>query len=124
MRHNLLLRCLVCVLGAALPLPAANRFLIENQTVPEGGTGIGVYLMGDLDQTIYGFSFGVNYDEAVLTVTEVTIEGTVILPTAFTDGDGGFFDGIQGILLAAGGILLVFVMGPPVIQAITARRGS
>ncbi len=101
MRHNLFLRGLVCVLGTALPLPAANRFFIENQTVPKGGMGIGILLKADIDvernpdidtERVLGFSFGINYDETALTVTAVTVEGTSIAPSALVE-DESFFAG-------------------------------
>jgi len=60
-----------CSLGALSTARAANRILINNQTVPLGSTDNTLSILGDLDQPIFGFSVHFTYDAAKIKVTSV-----------------------------------------------------
>ncbi len=106
-------RSLILLLAVTSPLPAANRFFISSQTVCKGQTGVGILLRADLDQAVYGFSFGINYDESALTVTSVSLEGTSI-PQAAPDFFDGLVDSARGLV----GYGCVLDFGPPFADAI------
>lgn len=114
-----LLPSLAFLLSLAMPLTAANRFFIVNQTVCMGQQGIAILLKADTDQTIYGFSFGLNYDESSLTVTQVSLEGTSIPP-----GAPDFFDGKIDTARGLVGYGCVLDFGPTFTDALPAGENK
>jgi len=114
-RASLACWVLLCVFIACGPVPAANRFVVSSLTVCSGADDVEVLLSADLDQTIYGFSFGINYDETKLTVKSVTLDGTAIAP-----GAPDFYDGIIDTARGLVGYGCVLDFGPPFADAITA----
>ena len=59
----------------AAPLCAENRLTAPGGDFVEGSTGESVQLMANHDPDLYGFSFGISYDPAVISVTDVTWTG-------------------------------------------------
>lgn len=82
----------IVVCGMLLPFvllsgaSAENRFFIDNVTVPRGGTDEPIVLRADNDVAMVGFSFGLSYDKAALTATEVTTAGTLSEGAVFLEG--------------------------------------
>jgi hypothetical protein len=73
----------------------ANRFFIDSRTVAAGATGEEFPVKADNDIALYGFSFGINYDESALTVTGVTIAGTDAASADYFDGR---IDAVEGLV--------------------------
>ena len=87
------------------PINGENRFFVEDQTVLSGSTGQTLAVKGDSDIDLYGYSFAIHYDGAVLAVTDVTWEGALATEPSFFDGE---FDNDVGQL----GYGCVFDFGP------------
>ncbi|HVR72895.1 MAG TPA: hypothetical protein VMT52_01120 [Planctomycetota bacterium] len=86
-----------CALAFLSPAQGANRYFFEDQTVPPGAEDVELFLHAETDQTIFGFSFGVNYDESALAVMTVTWEGTSIANQPdFFDGNNDSENGLIG----------------------------
>src|SRR5688572_3464947 len=83
--------CLAAVLISS-GLEAANRLLIEPQTVSVGQTGVNVPVLLDNDQILYGFSLSIVTDSAQLKLSGLDHQGAVIPAPEWSFGevlDGG-----------------------------------
>jgi len=86
----------VAILILSTPwLCSENRFFFDDETVPAGATGQEFVLRADNDISLYGFSFGVNYDQTAMTITAVTMAGTDAATVDFFDGR---IDTVQGLV--------------------------
>jgi hypothetical protein len=86
----------VAILILSTPwLCSENRFFLNDETVAAGATGQEFVLRADNDISLYGFSFGINYDQTALTVTAVTFAGTDAATADFFDGR---IDTVQGLV--------------------------
>jgi hypothetical protein len=94
----------------------ANRFFINSRTVAVGATGEEFALRADNDIALYGFSFGINYDQSALTVTAVTIAGT---DAATADYFNGRIDAVDGLV----GYGCVLDTATPLTKTIPAGTG-
>ncbi|MBN1441151.1 MAG: hypothetical protein JXA90_00510 [Planctomycetes bacterium] len=91
LERSKLLLAVWTVLLAGIPLFGAGRFHIEDATLPAGATGQEIPLLCDNDfaspdDPVYGFSFGLTYDPAKISVTAVEAEGTLAEGAAFFGG--------------------------------------
>ncbi len=72
------------------------RYYLEGGPFLAGATGQRVTLRCDNDVTLYGFSFGINYDEAMLRVTSVSKLGTAAANADYYDGTMDPANGLVG----------------------------
>ena len=63
--------------GLLSPAWAANRFVINNQSLATGSTGNNVPVLADLDQDIFAFSVHIGFDASKLRVTLVQVGSAV-----------------------------------------------
>jgi hypothetical protein len=72
---------LVVCLGLLSSASAANRFYINNQSVPIAGQGatdvVEIPILADMDQDTYGFSISLEFDQSKLAVTDVRLGSAV-----------------------------------------------
>lgn len=88
--------CVAILFLSSPRLCSENRFFLSDETVAAGATGQEFLLRADNDIALYGFSFGINYDEAALTVTAVTFDGTDAAAADFFDGRIDTANGLVG----------------------------
>ena len=84
---------LILVPALAAPLLAEREFFIGSQTLTAGSRQQDILVQARSDIPLYGYSFGLLFDPATLTVTEVTWEGAVATEPAFFHG---MFDNSRG----------------------------
>ena len=84
---------LILVPALAAPLLAEREFFVESQTLTAGSRQQDILVQARSDIPLYGYSFGLLFDPATLTVTEVTWEGAVATEPAFFQG---MFDNSRG----------------------------
>jgi hypothetical protein len=69
--------CLIDLLIERGPVRAENRFFLAEGPLLAGAQGQEIAVFADNEIAMTGYSVGINYDEDVLVVTDVTVDGTV-----------------------------------------------
>jgi hypothetical protein len=88
-RSTLSFAAIVVGLCASSSASAANRFFINNASIPIGSTGNTISILADLDQPVYGFSVHLTFDAAKVRVTGVQA-GSAVSALAPEYNDGTF----------------------------------
>ena len=87
---------LLC-LGSSLH--AANRFLVNNQTLALGSSGNQVPILADVDQDTYAFSIHLQCDDSKIDITSVAVgtDADALTPE-YVQGTNGSGDVVFGVV--------------------------
>lgn len=85
----------LCLLTLCSPVLAQKAFFIESRTLTAGSAQQVIPVEARSDVPLYGYSFGLIYDPAVLSVTDVTWRGALAAEPAFFQG---MFDNTTGAM--------------------------
>ncbi len=77
---------LLCASASPIPVEAANRIFLSNQTVKIGETGVPIPVRGETDGERHGFSLSIKFDPSKLVVKSLNFAGTVAADAEWSFG--------------------------------------
>jgi hypothetical protein len=85
-----------CCVAWAASLPAVERYYFSSEALLAGGADQEISLFADNDIDVYGYSVAFDYDQTLLTVTDVLSAGTLSADSDFFAGQVSVTRGLVG----------------------------